>query len=142
MSVHWRNGRIGESRPGEAAGSAVWGVFTTAGCDQGRPLLWSLHKRRLAASLASLGAGNAAVLPTENELCELLNAAGLDGPARMRVVAQRSETSLWNIEASTTSNESNGGPQRHLSPATRPWRGWRGTWLANALNNGDATMPC
>jgi branched-subunit amino acid aminotransferase/4-amino-4-deoxychorismate lyase len=121
MSVHWRNGRIGESRPGEAAGSAVWGVFTTAGCDQGRPLLWSLHKRRLAASLASLGAGNAAVLPTENELCELLNAAGLDGPARMRVVAQRSETSLWNIEASTTSNDAVGS---ELQPARLTIQRW------------------
>ena len=100
MSVLWRNGRIVEDRSDDAPGIAGWGAFTTAGCDHGRPLLWARHSRRLAASLDSLGAGNAPVLPTENELRELLVGAGLDGPARVRVVARRVEPSRWNIEAS------------------------------------------
>jgi branched-subunit amino acid aminotransferase/4-amino-4-deoxychorismate lyase len=121
MNVLWRNGRIGEYRRGEAFISAVWGAFTTAGCDQGRPLLWSRHSGRLAASLVSLGAGDAQVLPSENELCELLNAAGLDGPARMRVVAQRAEPLLWNIEASATACDAVGPELRPARLTVERW---------------------
>lgn len=102
MSVQWRNGRIEPIRPGESVDSTDWGAFTTAGCDQGRPLLWSRHSHRLLSSLIELGAGDSLVLPTENELCDLLNAADLDGPARVRVVARRVGSKQWNIEASAT----------------------------------------
>jgi len=103
MNVVWRNGRIGEGRPDEAPGSADWGAFTTAGCDQGRPLLWPQHIRRLAESLVDLGADTAVSLPTDDDVCKLLDATGLDGPARVRVVARRDESSEWNIEASAMS---------------------------------------
>lgn len=103
MSVVWRNGHIGEGRANGAAGSAQWGAFTTAGCDQGKPLLWPRHIRRLAESLVELGADSAVSLPTDQDVCELLDAAGLDGPARVRVVARRIESSKWNIEASAMS---------------------------------------
>jgi len=87
----------------EAVGSAHWGAFTTAGCDQGSPLLWPRHIRRLAESLVELGADNAVGLPTDQDVRELLDAAGLDGPARVRVVARRVESSKWIIEASAMS---------------------------------------
>lgn len=115
MSVLWRNGRIGEEREGTAPNLAAWGAFTTVGCDQGRPLLWSRHSRRLAASLVSLGGNETARLPTENELCELLSTAGLNGPVRLRVVARRGEPRLWNIEASAKSCDA-------VGPGLRPAR--------------------
>jgi branched-subunit amino acid aminotransferase/4-amino-4-deoxychorismate lyase len=100
MSVVWRNVKIDESRQDAAAVFAHWGAFTTAGCDQGRPLLWPRHVQRLAGSLVDLGADNAVSLPTDQDVRELLDAAGLDGPARVRVVARRIDSSRWNIEAS------------------------------------------
>ncbi len=103
MNVVWRNGQIGEGRPDEAAGSPGWGAFTTAGCDQGRPLLWPQHIRRLAESLVALGADNSVGLPTDLDVCELLDAASLGGPARVRVVARRVESIRWNIEVSVVS---------------------------------------
>jgi len=103
VSVVWRNGQIGEDRSEEAAGFAQWGAFTTAGCDQGSPLLWPRHIRRLTASLADLGAENAVSLPTDQDVRELLDAAGLDGPARVRAVARRVEFSKWITEASAMS---------------------------------------
>jgi branched-subunit amino acid aminotransferase/4-amino-4-deoxychorismate lyase len=103
MSVVWRNGHIVEDRADETMGSGAWGAFTTAGCYQGRPLLWPRHLRRLAESLVDLGANHEVSLPTEEEICELLDAAGLDGPARVRVVARRFESSRWNVEASAMS---------------------------------------
>ena len=103
MSVVWRNGYLAEGRPDEVTGSSGWGVFTTAGCDQGRPLLWPRHARRLAESLVDLGADKSVGLPTDQDVSELLGAAGLGGPARVRVVARRVESSKWNIEASAMS---------------------------------------
>lgn len=103
VSVVWRYGRIDEDQESGAPTPADWGVFTTAGCDHGRPLLWSRHSRRLSASLIVLGANDTAKLPSENELCELLDVAGLDGPARLRVVARRLESSLWDVVASARS---------------------------------------
>jgi len=50
-----------------------------------------------------MGAGDALVLPSEDELCDLLYAADLDGPAKVRVVAQRVGSNQWNIEASAMS---------------------------------------
>ena len=114
MIIRWRNGRI-EDEPAEAAAPTDWGAFTTAGCDRGRPLLWSRHLLRLSATLANLGAVNDPVLPTEIELCDLLDAAGLEGPARVRVVARRVDPLLWNIEASASSCDA-------VGPETRPTR--------------------
>ena len=121
MTVLWRNGRIVEGRPDEKPSSSGWGVFTTAGCDQGRPLLWERHCRRLAVSLDNLGAGNASMLPTEKELCVLLVGAGLDGPARVRVVARRVEPYQWNIEASGRSCDAVG---RSSEPAKLKIHRW------------------
>jgi len=120
MSLHWRNGRI-EDQPAEVAASADWGAFTTAGCDRGRPLLWSRHLRRLSATLANLGAVNDPVLPTEIELCDLLDAAGLEGPARMRVVARRVDQLLWNIEASAISCDAGAPDLRPVKLTVQRW---------------------
>jgi branched-subunit amino acid aminotransferase/4-amino-4-deoxychorismate lyase len=120
MSLHWRNGQI-EDQPAEAASPADWGAFTTAGCDRGRPLLWSRHLRRLSATLTNLGAVNDPVLPTEIELCDLLDAAGLEGPARVRVVARRVDPSLWNIEASAISCDASGPGLRPVKLTVQRW---------------------
>lgn len=100
VRIVWRNGRLDQDRASDAPNPAVWGAFTTTGCDRGRPLIWSRHSRRLSTSLIALGANDTVKLPTKKELCELLDAAGLDGPARLRVVARRLESSLWTVEAS------------------------------------------
>jgi branched-subunit amino acid aminotransferase/4-amino-4-deoxychorismate lyase len=102
MSVVWRHGRICEGRESETPGVSGWGAFTTAGCDQCRPLLWSRHLGRLAASLEVLGAEDTVRLPSEPELCQLLDAGGFHGAARMRVWARRVEPSIWCVEASAS----------------------------------------
>ena len=61
------------------------------------------------------------MLPTEIELCDLLDAAGLEGPARVRVVARRVDSSLWNIEASAISCDSGGPEQQPLKLAVQRW---------------------
>ncbi len=133
VSVVWRNGHIDEGREGEAPNPALWGAFTTAGCDNGRPLLWSRHSRRLSASLLALGAKGTLELPTEKELCELLDAAGLDGPARLRVVAQRLDSSLWNIEASVR-------PCFPVGPGSQPARLVVQRWSAAPPLAGHKTL--
>ena len=100
VSVVWCDGRIREQRAAGSARSAGWGVFTTVGCDHGRPLLWTRHSTRLDGSLDRLGAPEGLQLPTEHELSRLLKVSRLDGPARIRVVARRVEPSSWLIEAS------------------------------------------
>ena len=115
MNIRWRNGRIEELRPDEASVSPEWGAFTTVGCNQGQPLLWPHHSRRLATTLGSLGVAETPMLPTENELRRLLEAAGLNGPARVRVVARRVNRSRWNVEASAISCDA-------VGPKIRPAR--------------------
>jgi branched-subunit amino acid aminotransferase/4-amino-4-deoxychorismate lyase len=78
-----------------------WGVFTTAGCDGGRVLLWERHAPRLERSLAALGADPDLVLPDRDALERLLEHDGLDGSARLRVVARRRAPDVaWSVEAS------------------------------------------
>lgn len=108
----WRDGRLEDAAEAGQARAASWGVFTTAGCDRGRPLLWDRHRRRLAAGLKRLGAP-ALELPTEAAMAALLAASGRAGPARLRLVAWRqaagsedsphgsSDPTAWRLEAAT-----------------------------------------
>lgn len=102
VTVVWNNNRIEERGLSDRSSLTDWGVFTTVGCDHARPLLWSRHSRRLLSSLVYLGVTGDPGLPTESDLCELLAAAGLDGPARLRVVARRTAPSQWAVTASAT----------------------------------------
>ena len=104
----WRDGRLIESEPGTAPVEVGWGAFTTVGCDGGHPLLWTRHRSRLAESLRFLGAGNDVALPDEPALRELLQAGGLDGAARLKVVGQRKQPSGWTVEASVSHCEAAG----------------------------------
>ena len=108
MSTVWRDGRLIESESGTAPVEAGWGAFTTVGCEGGRPLLWTRHRTRLAASLRFLGADNDVALPDEPALRELLRAGGLDGAARLRVAGRREQNSEWTIEASASVAEAVG----------------------------------
>ena len=108
MSTVWRDGRLIESESGTAPVEAGWGAFTTVGCEGGRPLLWTRHRSRLAASLRFLGADNDVALPDEPALRELLRAGGLDGAARLRVAGRREQNSEWTIEASASVAEAVG----------------------------------
>lgn len=121
VSVVWCDGRIGERQESGAPNPSVWGAFTTAGCDHGRPILWPRHSRRLSASLVVLGANDTAKLPSENELCELLEVAGLDGPARLRVVVRRIESSLWEVVASARSCDAVGPELRPARLVVQRW---------------------
>ena len=108
MSTVWRDGRLIASEPGTAPVEAGWGAFTTVGCDGGRPLMWTRHRARLAASLRFLGAENDVALPDESALGELLRAGGLDLAARLRVVGRRKQTSGWTVEVSASHFEAEG----------------------------------
>ena len=121
MTTMWRDGHLIESEPGTAPVESSWGAFTTVGCDGGRPLLWTRHQSRLAASLRFLGAGDDVALPDEPALCELLRGRGLDGAARLRVVGRRKQTSGWTVEASASRCDSV-GPE---APPVRLYlKGW------------------
>ena len=99
MSIVWRDGRLvadGVRRTGPGAG---WGVFTTVGCDGGRPLLWPWHFERLSASLTRLGADDDIRIPDEDALCQLLAAEHIGGPARVRVVGRAGVDSPWSVIA-------------------------------------------
>ena len=121
MNVFWRNGRIEDHRTCEAEGLADWGAFTTVGCDAGRPLLWDLHSRRLAASLVALGVGSAPTLPTENQLRELLFSSNLSGSARLRVVVRRVESSKWDVLASARSCRAAGPVAEPVKLTVQRW---------------------
>lgn len=123
MSNQWRDGRlvqVGTRRNGPVAG---WGVFTTVGCDGGRPLLWPWHEERLSTSLARLGAGESLRLPDEDALCGLLSAEGLDGPARLRVVGRAGIDSQWSVAATATELSEAGAS---LTPARLVIERWPG----------------
>lgn len=123
MSSEWRDGRllqVGARRDGPGAG---WGVFTTVGCDRGRPLLWPWHRERLSMSLARLGAGDGLRLPEEDALCGLLSAEGLDGPARLRVVGRAGIESQWSVAATAAAL---GDAGASLAPARLVIERWPG----------------
>jgi len=115
--------RAGEPAPDEAGGAPGCGIFTTAGCDRGRPFLWSRHTRRLERSMAFLAPGARVQLPGEQEIVELLAAGRLVGPARLRLVVQCDTNSArWTVSTSCSAWPSC-GPRLsplHLSPIPRP----------------------
>jgi branched-subunit amino acid aminotransferase/4-amino-4-deoxychorismate lyase len=115
VSCEWRDGRLVEVGARRERRGAGWGVFTTVGCDWGRPLLWRWHRERLSTSLARLGAGDIIQLPDEREVCRLLAAEGLEGPARLRVDGRAGIDSPWRVVA-TAAELSESGPD------TRPCR--------------------
>lgn len=132
MSVVWRDGSIREGRRTPAPTDASWGVFTTIGCDHGRPLLWEQHQRRLMSSLATLGAGEVG-LPSEVVIRELLDASDLAGPARLRIVVRRIGGSMWTVEASAASCATDG-------PAAPPARLRQETWSSAPPLAGHKTL--
>ena len=89
MSLVWRDGRMIEDGFGADPILVGWGAFTTVGCDNGRPLLWEQHRNRLTATLGHLLPAVSVELPDERALCGLLGGAGLEGRAKVRVVASR-----------------------------------------------------
>jgi branched-subunit amino acid aminotransferase/4-amino-4-deoxychorismate lyase len=124
MSCEWRDGRLVEIGARRDHPGGGWGVFTTIGCDHGRPLLWPWHRERLSASLTRLGAGENLRLPVEKDLCRLLAAEHLEGPARLRVVGRAGADSRWSVIA-------NAAAVTGVGPTTRPARlvveRWPGT---------------
>jgi branched-subunit amino acid aminotransferase/4-amino-4-deoxychorismate lyase len=123
MSSEWRDGRLVEVGARRKRRGAGWGVFTTVGCDGGRPLLWPWHRERLSASLARLGAGDTILLPDEEAVCRLLAAEGLEGPARVRVVGRAGIDTRWRVVA-TAAGLSECGPE--YQPARLVIERWPG----------------
>lgn len=123
MTSEWRDGRLVQVGSHAETAGAGWGVFSTAGCDGGRPLLWSWHLERLTASLLRLGAGENIRLPDEKELSRLLEADGLEGPAWVRVVVRAGIDSLWSAVA-TAAACTEAGPG--LIPARLVLERWPG----------------
>ena len=71
-------------------------------------MLWSRHRARLESSLDQLGAGRGTTVPDETALSELLRANDLEGRARLRVIARRSVSQQWEVEASVSPCDSPG----------------------------------
>lgn len=119
--IVWRDGALVDEAAPEPPWVG-WGVFTTVGCDRGRPLLWPRHRARLAASVEVVAPALATPLPTAAELAALLRTAGLAGPARLRVVVRRaSPASSWSMEASATAATGVGPHAPPLRLATVRW---------------------
>lgn len=123
MSRVWRDGRLVEGSRHRDLPGAGWGVFTTVGCDRGRPLLWPWHLERLSASLARLGAGDDIRLPDEGALCALLETEGLTGPSRLRVVGRAGLESRWSATASAVALEEAGPSLPPLRLVIERWPG-------------------
>lgn len=123
MSTVWRDGRLVEEDLRDDGPGTGWGVFTTVGCDGGRPFLWGLHLERLSASLARLGAGADIRLPDEDALCRLLAAEDLAGPARLRVVGRAGVDSIWSVVATAASLEDAGPSLAPLRLVIERWPG-------------------
>ncbi|MFV2072980.1 MAG: aminotransferase class IV [Thermoanaerobaculales bacterium] len=120
MSLVWRDGRMIEDGSGADPILAGWGVFTTVGCDDGRPLLWEQHRNRLIASLGHLLPAVPVELPDERDLGGLLDGAGLGGPAKLRVVVSR-RSGAGAPSGTPPERENNEGElarQLHQLPAT------------------------
>lgn len=131
--IEYRDGRFCEvacaaAEPMEAS----WGVFTTAGCDSGRPLLWRWHETRLRDSLALLAPNVSLDLPDEDAVSRLLADREQHGPARLRLVVRRTgPTTTWRIEVHVAAlTEGSFGPDAApvvLEPvvwsAPPPWAG-------------------
>jgi len=123
MTSEWRDGSLlrlvdRPERPGVG-----WGAFTLVGCDGGSPLLWPWHRERLTASLARLGAPENVRLPDEEAIRELLKTDGLEGPARVRVVARAGIESEWSVVASAVGCL-DAGPE--VGPARLALERWSG----------------
>jgi branched-subunit amino acid aminotransferase/4-amino-4-deoxychorismate lyase len=98
-------------------------VFTTAGCDRGRPLLWERHDRRLRRSAEALDPSLEVRLPSEDALRSLLASDGHSGPARLRVVVRRVAPGCgWTVEASAASARRVGPSQPPVALRTVPWQ--------------------
>ena len=122
MTVVWRDGKLVEPDACVVPMLCGWGAFSTVGCDLGRPLLWTLHHRRLSASLSHLGCGDGVVLPEVDDLCGLLAESGLSGAARIRVVVRRVKNSRWSVEASASSHDRCGPNMEPVRLTVEKWR--------------------
>ena len=134
MSV-WRDGSVVDARA--AAPMWVgWGVFTTVGCDNGRVLAWDRHIARLARSLVALGADSSLTLPERADLEAMLARDGIDGPARLRVVARRRAHDVpWSVEASAMPV-----PAHQVGPDATPQRLRVARWEAAPPMTGHKTL--
>ena len=133
MTVVWRDGRLVDTGRPVVPEAGPWGVFTTAGCDRGRPFLWSCHTDRLGASLFELGAGREIALPDESDACELLETGGLDGAARLRMEALRTRNGAWTLEAAAR-------PCGETGPTQQPARLRVETWQSAPPLAGHKTL--
>ena len=85
----WIDGRLLDAAPQCIPPAAVDGVFTTVGCDDGRPLLWDRHRERLLGIPWPGGAVDPGLLPGRSDLEGLLAAERCFGPARLRITLWR-----------------------------------------------------
>ena len=132
MTVLWRDGSLVEGDTAIEPGRTGWGVFSTVGCDCGRPFLWQRHAQRLAESVAYLAPNGECELPDEGTLRALLGAARLDGPARLRVVASWT-SDRWRVEASAVRCDS-------VGPTVAPAKLMTERWLAAPPLVGHKTL--
>ncbi len=112
-----RDGRLADAAPVFPA-AVSFGAFSTFGCDQGRPFLWSDHIERLETTLCVLAPDLPIMLPDENQVVRLLSELKLEGLGRGRMVGFLADDSRWQIELSATAIEGSGlnmKPQRLLT---------------------------
>jgi branched-subunit amino acid aminotransferase/4-amino-4-deoxychorismate lyase len=83
--------------------------------------------------MSELGGGRECALPIESDACELLEANGLAGAARLRVVALKTQDGSWTVEATAR-------PCGETGPTQRPARLGVQTWLAAPPLVGHKTL--
>lgn len=103
----WRGGTWSEGEPAAAVSPADEGLFTTAGCEGGRALLWQRHLARLEASMGAWGPRPAGGLPSAAQVSALLRRLGVARGGRARIVARRRE-GRWQVEGEASSLEAPG----------------------------------
>lgn len=121
--IVWRDGQLLEEEASAPPPWVGWGVFTTVGCDHGRPLLWDRHQARLAGSVELVAPGLESELPGAKELTAVLEGNHLGGPARLRlVVRRRAPAAPWSVEATAAPAATSGPGAAPVRLATVRWQ--------------------
>ncbi|MCP4896371.1 MAG: aminotransferase class IV [bacterium] len=119
----WRNGNLEEDFERISPQLSSWGAFTTAGCENGKILLWSRHQSRLLGTLAELGCDPALRFPARSDLERLLERNRVTGIGVLRIVAACVSDERWDIQAVAEQGAQSGYGANPLRLELEAWQG-------------------
>lgn len=123
MRWMWRNGSLEEEFEKISPQLSSWGAFTTAGCENGRMLLWSRHHSRLLATLAHLGCDPLPRMPVRSELERLLERNRVLEKGVLRIVVARTSEEEWEVQATAAPIAESGYKSVPLRLGLETWPG-------------------